>query len=276
MLKRDKKLLCTPGMNRKTLMKQEKCPSADIQISTSVFMKVPVIVVGRHDYDTYRDSLDRLKDTGFEIGTISIEPETELAQARQLIQKLLADHQMLPYEPGKDWRFLDYVSNSEEGTFRLSRHQEHNHAVSDICNVDECIILQDDAFPSMTARSAAIGHDLVFAPANCSMSNEEDTTTTDSPSTSYSLFDEQQQKQKSVIEENENNNDLPHNGAAALTPTDIEKLFAFTSLEDITAATAIPSIQHEQEETTKKKKRKRSVKFFFNFWKKKSTETKII
>ena len=63
-----------------------------------------------------------------------------------------------------DLMFLD-VSNSEEGTFRISRHQEHNHTVSDICNVDECIILQDDAFPSMTARSAAIGHDLVFTPA---------------------------------------------------------------------------------------------------------------
>ena len=104
MLKRDKKLLCTPGMNRKA-MKHEKC--SDIQISTAVFIHLPVIVVGRHDYDTYRDSLDRLKDTGFEIGTISIESETELAQARQLIQKLLADHQMLPWEPGKDWRFLD-------------------------------------------------------------------------------------------------------------------------------------------------------------------------
>lgn len=55
----------------------------------------------------YRDSIDRLKDTGFEIGTISLDAEIELTHARQLIQKLLAEHPMLPYEPGKDWRFLD-------------------------------------------------------------------------------------------------------------------------------------------------------------------------
>ena len=104
MLKRDKKLISTPGMNRKNKVCEK---ITDIHHNTSIFMHVPVIVVGRHDYDMYRDSLDRLKDTGFEIGTISVETETELAQARQLIQKLLADHQMLPYEPGKDWRFLD-------------------------------------------------------------------------------------------------------------------------------------------------------------------------
>lgn len=27
-------------------------------------MQLPVIVVGRHDYDTYKDALERLKDTG--------------------------------------------------------------------------------------------------------------------------------------------------------------------------------------------------------------------
>ncbi|KAI1726695.1 diacylglycerol kinase accessory domain-containing protein [Ditylenchus destructor] len=135
MLKRDKKVLCTANHSRRTNGKGSRA-GLDFA-STSIFMHVPVIVVGRHDYDTYRDSIDRLKDTGFEIGVVSLEAEMELQQARYIIQKLLADHAMLPYEPGKEWRFLDY----------------------------ECIIILDDAFPSMTSRSAAIGHDLIFSPA---------------------------------------------------------------------------------------------------------------
>lgn len=59
MLKRDKKLLCTPGMTRK-LPKNVKNATPN----TSVFLHVPVLVIGRDDYDTYRESIDRLKDTG--------------------------------------------------------------------------------------------------------------------------------------------------------------------------------------------------------------------
>lgn len=179
MLRRDKKVVCTPTVTRKGV-KNSRSGLDPATSSTSVFMHVPVIVVGRHDFDIYRDSMDRLKDTGFEIGVISIEAETELGQARQLIQKLLCESTMLPYEPSNDWRFLDCefiqnvlndyflfldVSNAEEGTFRISRHQEQNHSISDVCNLDECIIVLDDAFPSMTARSANIGHELIFTPS---------------------------------------------------------------------------------------------------------------
>ncbi|KAI6193667.1 Diacylglycerol kinase [Aphelenchoides besseyi] len=165
MLRRDKKVVCTPNVTRKGV-KSSKSGNLDAAAaSTSVFMHTPVIVVGRTDFDMYRDSIDRLKDTGFEIGVISVEAEMELTQARQAIQKLLNEHLMLPYDPSNDWRFLDYVTNSEEGTFRLSRNQEQSHSVSDVSNLDECIIVLDDAFPSMTARSAAIGHDLVFTPS---------------------------------------------------------------------------------------------------------------
>ncbi|KIH68141.1 hypothetical protein ANCDUO_01529 [Ancylostoma duodenale] len=93
-----------------------------------------------------------------------METEGDLSVARGFIQKLLNDHPCLPYEPGKEWRFLDYVTNAEEGTFRVSRAQEHVHSVSDICNPDECLLILDDAFPSITTRGAAIGSDLIFAP----------------------------------------------------------------------------------------------------------------
>ncbi|RCN41663.1 hypothetical protein ANCCAN_12373 [Ancylostoma caninum] len=132
--------------------------------STSLIAQLPVIVVGRHDYDTYKDAFERLKDTAFEIGVINMETEGDLSVARGFIQKLLNDHPCLPYEPGKEWRFLDYVTNAEEGTFRVSRAQEHVHSVSDICNPDECLLILDDAFPSITTRGAAIGSDLIFAP----------------------------------------------------------------------------------------------------------------
>ncbi|KAI6196238.1 Diacylglycerol kinase [Aphelenchoides besseyi] len=165
MLRRDKKVVCTPNVTRKGVKSSRSGNLDAAAASTSVFMHTPVIVVGRTDFDMYRDSIDRLKDTGFEIGVISVEAEMELTQARQAIQKLLNEHLMLPYDPSNDWRFLDYVTNSEEGTFRLSRNQEQSHSVSDVSNLDECIIVLDDAFPSMTVRSAAIGHDLVFTPS---------------------------------------------------------------------------------------------------------------
>uniref|UniRef100_A0A0N4WK15 Diacylglycerol kinase n=1 Tax=Haemonchus placei TaxID=6290 RepID=A0A0N4WK15_HAEPC len=158
MLKREKKIACTPNLIRRNTKADKK----DSQVqSTSLIVHLPVIVVGRHDYDTYKDVIDRLKETAFEIGVINLESESDLDVARALIQKLLDDHPCLPYEPSKEWRFLDYVTNAEEGTFRVSRGQERVQSVSDICNPDECLLILDDAFPSITSRSTAIGNELV-------------------------------------------------------------------------------------------------------------------
>ncbi|KAL3104821.1 hypothetical protein niasHT_024020 [Heterodera trifolii] len=146
--------------------------------SSTMLLDVPVVVVGRHDYDTYRDSVERLKDTGFELGLLNVEAETELVQLRPHIQQMMCEHQILPYDPGPDWRFLDYVSNAEEGTFRVSRHQEQSRTVADVCTLEAeegtssraGIFILDDAFPSMSARAAAIGgHELVFTPAKMSV-----------------------------------------------------------------------------------------------------------
>uniref|UniRef100_A0A914VPZ8 Diacylglycerol kinase n=1 Tax=Plectus sambesii TaxID=2011161 RepID=A0A914VPZ8_9BILA len=168
MLHRDKKSgqqTTTPGIMRRPVAKQMRPVQVENVVPcTSVILQIPVLVVGRHDYDSYRDAIDRLKDTAFEVGFISVEAETELDQARVQIQRLLTDHPCLPYEPDKDWRFLDYVTNAEEGTFRVSRHQEQIHSVSDVCNLDECLMLLDEAFPSMTHRASTIGADLLFAP----------------------------------------------------------------------------------------------------------------
>lgn len=60
------------------------------------------------------------------------------------------------------------LSNAEEGTFRVSRHQEQCRSVADVCSLEEGgpgILLLDDAFPSMSTRAAAIGHELGFTPA---------------------------------------------------------------------------------------------------------------
>jgi len=162
MLRRDKKTpLSQLSMEQRSELKEAVLSSRDARKPlTSVFMQVPILVVGRHDYDTYRDSLDRLKDTGFEIGVIGVEAETDLARVRTIVQKLLGEHPMLPYTPGSDWRFLDYLSNSDEGTFRVSRHHEPTASLSDIANLDECVLLLDEAFPSITDRSAA----MVFTP----------------------------------------------------------------------------------------------------------------
>lgn len=79
---------------------------------------------------------------------------------------------------------------------------------------------------------------------------------------------------KQIIEEVfENGDSIPYNGAAALTPTDIEKLFAFS--DDETAAST-------SAEKSKKKKRKRGVKllhfyiFFRNQLKPKIKKRRVV
>uniref|UniRef100_A0A0N5B3U1 Diacylglycerol kinase n=1 Tax=Strongyloides papillosus TaxID=174720 RepID=A0A0N5B3U1_STREA len=162
MLKREKKSNTTPGVTKKNKNKLNISQTVPI---APVIVKVPVIVVGREDFDMYRDSFDRLKDTAFELGIINVEAELELEQARIQVQKLLLEHPALPYEPEKDWSFLDYVSNSEEGTFKVSKHYELSQTISDICNVEDCIAILDDSFPSLTERSQVIGHELAFTPS---------------------------------------------------------------------------------------------------------------
>ncbi|CEF60397.1 Diacylglycerol kinase [Strongyloides ratti] len=162
MLKKEKKSNTTPGLIKKN---KNKLSVSQTNTITLVNVKIPVIVVGKEDFDMYRDSFDRLKDTAFELGIINVEAELELEQVRIQVQKLLSDHPALPYEPEKDWSFLDYVSNSEEGTFKVSKHYEISQTVADICNVDDCIVILDDSFPSLTERAQVIGNDLAFTPS---------------------------------------------------------------------------------------------------------------
>lgn len=39
-------------------------PPTDNATTSTLIVRVPVLVVGRCDYDMYRDAIDRLKDTG--------------------------------------------------------------------------------------------------------------------------------------------------------------------------------------------------------------------
>uniref|UniRef100_A0A0K0CXM5 Septin-type G domain-containing protein n=1 Tax=Angiostrongylus cantonensis TaxID=6313 RepID=A0A0K0CXM5_ANGCA len=169
MLRREKKLAFIANLARRNTRHERKDSQAQ---STSVIVQISINVVARLDYDTYKDSFERLKNTGFEIGVINLESECDLDVARVLIQKLLDDHPCLPYEPSKDWRFLDCehlklyvkksspifadITNAEEGTFRVPRAQEHVHSISDISNPDDCLLILDDVFPSITASDASL------------------------------------------------------------------------------------------------------------------------
>ncbi|GMR36913.1 hypothetical protein PMAYCL1PPCAC_07108 [Pristionchus mayeri] len=165
MMRREKKGVCAPPLRGRTRGRRSGTDSPSS--STSLIVQIPVLVVGRHDYDTFKDSLERLKDTAFEIGTIKAETEMELSRGRQIIDRLLVDHPCLPYEYSSDWSFLDYVSNADEGTFRVSRQEECVMAVSDASNTDDCLLILDDSFPSMTERSREIltSH-IMFLPSN--------------------------------------------------------------------------------------------------------------
>jgi hypothetical protein len=60
MLRREKKLVASPSIPRRP----SKPATTTTTSSQSLIMQLPVIVVGRHDFSAYRDSFDRLKDTG--------------------------------------------------------------------------------------------------------------------------------------------------------------------------------------------------------------------
>jgi hypothetical protein len=73
MLRRDKRTAAnygTTGVNSGAstsigLRRLHHKTSADnTSIKSAVIVRVPVLVVGRYDYDMYRDAIDRLKDTG--------------------------------------------------------------------------------------------------------------------------------------------------------------------------------------------------------------------
>ncbi|CAB3405019.1 unnamed protein product [Caenorhabditis bovis] len=168
MLKREKKTPCTPNLMRRSTKSGHR---DSLVQNTSLIIQLPLIVVGKADYDNYKDCFERLKDTAYEIGIINIESEAELSSARVLIQRMLVEHHSLPYEPDKNWRFLDYVSNAEEGTFRVSKQQEMVQSVSDVCNTDECILILDHAFPSITDREAVE----LFQPTQPSSSSSSST-----------------------------------------------------------------------------------------------------
>lgn len=63
MLRREKKVLNTPSAARRAIKPMKSLTNIQVA-STSLIIQMPVIVVGRHDYDTYRDAFERLKDTG--------------------------------------------------------------------------------------------------------------------------------------------------------------------------------------------------------------------
>lgn len=64
MLKRDKKSITTPNTYRKGYRKVSKAGIDFFNSSLNSIINLPVIVVGKNDYDCYRDSVDKLKDTG--------------------------------------------------------------------------------------------------------------------------------------------------------------------------------------------------------------------
>ena len=55
----------------------------------------------------YLNNLKNKNIEAYELGMINVEAECELASARQVIQKMIQGKSNLPYEPTRDWRFLD-------------------------------------------------------------------------------------------------------------------------------------------------------------------------
>ncbi|CAG9534868.1 unnamed protein product [Cercopithifilaria johnstoni] len=147
MLRREKKSNYMPGNLKKErkISKQQRSISSSQAPSTLIGYSLPVLLTTSIDYNANRDNLERLKIAATEIGKIHVEAEAELDIVRQRIEKLIADYSNSNIEPNSEWRFLDYVSSAEEGVFRVHRYQEQFMTISDICCLEECILILNNA-----------------------------------------------------------------------------------------------------------------------------------
>ncbi|VBB26906.1 unnamed protein product [Acanthocheilonema viteae] len=147
MLRREKKSNYMPGNLKKQrkIFKQQRSSSNSQTPSTPVGYSLPVLLVTSIEYNANRDNLEQLKEAAMEIGEIHVEAEAELDIVRQRIEKLIADYSSSSIESNSEWRFLDYVSSAEEGIFRVHRYQEQFVTISDICCLEECIIILNNA-----------------------------------------------------------------------------------------------------------------------------------
>uniref|UniRef100_A0A1I7VL14 Diacylglycerol kinase n=1 Tax=Loa loa TaxID=7209 RepID=A0A1I7VL14_LOALO len=143
MLRREKKSNYMPGNLKKQqkLSKQQRSNSSSQMPLTPIDYLLPVLLTTSIEYNANRDNLERLKVTAIEIGKIHVEAETELDIVRQKIEKLIASCSDLNMGSNSEWRFLDYVRSAEEGVFRVHRYQEQFMTLSDICCLEECIMV---------------------------------------------------------------------------------------------------------------------------------------
>uniref|UniRef100_A0A915PYN7 Diacylglycerol kinase n=1 Tax=Setaria digitata TaxID=48799 RepID=A0A915PYN7_9BILA len=143
MLRREKKSNYMPGILKKQrkISKYQNCNNSNQTSSAAVSYSLPVLLITSNEYNASRDNLERLKVAAVEIGKIHVDAEAELENVRQKIEKLIGDYSPSNIGTNSEWRFLDYVSSAEEGVFRVHRYQEQFMTLSDICCLEECIII---------------------------------------------------------------------------------------------------------------------------------------
>ncbi|KAK6103773.1 Diacylglycerol kinase accessory domain family protein [Brugia pahangi] len=143
MLRREKKSNYMPGNLKKQrkISKQQRSNSSSQAPSTPIGYSLPVLLTNSIEYNANRDNLERLRVAAVEIGKINVEAEAELDVVRQKIEKLITVCSNLNLGSNSEWRFLDYVRNAEEGVFRVHRYQEQFMTLSDICCLEECIMI---------------------------------------------------------------------------------------------------------------------------------------
>ncbi|VDN05765.1 unnamed protein product [Thelazia callipaeda] len=159
MLRRVKKSTYIPSILRKqpkTYKRQQTISNNYVQ-SNSTCSVLNVLLISSNEYAAGHDQIERLKETGTEIGQIYVETDEELESVRQKIDKLLAQCSHLKLKSNNAWRFLEYVSNAEEGVFRIQPYHEQFMTLSDICCLDECIMILDN-FISSTAADSNSNH----------------------------------------------------------------------------------------------------------------------
>ncbi|XP_039294831.1 LOW QUALITY PROTEIN: eye-specific diacylglycerol kinase-like [Nilaparvata lugens] len=118
-------------LNKAPMLAKRRGGKANIPQATLEQLKVTVQRINMADYEQHHYDKELLKQAAITMGSIEVNPVSDLEQVRQMVNKLQESKTDQP-KLSPDWCFVD--SCTAERFFRVDRAQEHLHYLTDIAN----------------------------------------------------------------------------------------------------------------------------------------------
>lgn len=131
-------------LNKAVMLAKKKPGRANVLQATADTLSIIVHRIAMIDYEQHHYDKDLLKRASISIGTMEINPISDLEQVRAMINKHCEESPEYS-KLSSDWCFVD--SCTAERFFRVDRAQEHLHYVTDIAN--EIIYILDQECPTI-------------------------------------------------------------------------------------------------------------------------------